>query len=62
VGVLDPKGLDATVRYHIDGLPGQWRCLWADRSEAVFTSGPIKALVAVDRLTEVGPGHLQVTA
>jgi hypothetical protein len=62
VSVLDPKALDATVRYRIDGLPGQWRCLWADGSEAVFHRGPVKALVAVDSLVEVGPGHLHLTA
>jgi hypothetical protein len=60
--MLDPKGLDSTVRYRIDGLPGWWRCVWADRAEAVFTSGPVKALVSVEHLTEIGPGHLQVIA
>jgi hypothetical protein len=65
VSVLDPKGVDSTVRYRIDGLgPGPWRCVWANRAEIVFTdpAGGIRALIDLGRLTEIGPNHLHYLA
>ena len=60
--VIDPKVLDSAVPYRIDGMePGPWRCVWANRGEIVFTdaAGGIRALIDLDRLAEVGPGHLR---
>jgi hypothetical protein len=65
VSVMDPKDLDSTIRYRIDGLgPGPWRCVWANRAEIVFTdpAGGIRALMSLDRLAEIGPGHLRYRA
>ena len=59
MGMIDSTHLDAGVDYTIDGLPGRWRCLWADRSEVVFTQRRIRALMPLDDLAEIGPGHLR---
>jgi hypothetical protein len=33
--------------------------LWADRREVVITCSEVKALMPLERLAEVGPGHVR---
>jgi hypothetical protein len=57
---LNPRALDAATNYLIDGFPGPWRCVYADRSEAVFETVRVKLLVSTCDLIEVEPGRLQL--
>jgi hypothetical protein len=59
--MLDLERLDGQASYRIDGLgPGQWQLVWQDGGEAAVHSPAVRALVRLDRLTEVGPGHLHL--